>query len=77
MMNFEQQTFQYLLELKKSNVLIEAFITGVSEDFRSSTCVGRFLQEDGTVAEKYIVVHEKDDQLVWNFLEVLDNSIQN
>jgi hypothetical protein len=71
-MNFEQTTKQYLIDLKNQNVVIDAYIIGVNEDFKASTCIGRFLNEDGTVREKQIIVHTVGDTLIWNFLETLN-----
>lgn len=70
-MIFEQATNQYLLELKNQNVLIDAYVTGVNESFESSTCIGRFLEEDQVVREKQIVVYKEGEDLVWSFLETL------
>jgi hypothetical protein len=74
-MNFEQATKQYLLDLKNQNVVIDAYIIGVNEDFESSTCIGRFLDPEGTVKEKQIIVHKDDDTLIWNFLETLNTPL--
>jgi hypothetical protein len=70
-MIFEQATKQYLLDLKAEGVLIDAYIIGVNEEFESSTCIGRFLDENGTVNEKQMIVHKEGDALAWHFLETL------
>jgi hypothetical protein len=69
-MNFEETTKQYLIDLKNQNVLIDAYIFGVNEEFECSTCMGRFL-EDGTVKEKKMIVHKEGDTLKWNLLETV------
>jgi len=74
-MNFEQTTKQYLLDLKNQNVVIDAYIIGVNEDFESSTCIGRFLDPNGTVKEKQIIVYKDGDILMWNLLEILNNPL--
>jgi hypothetical protein len=74
-MNHEQKTLEYLLQLKQDGVLIDAYIIGVNEEFKSSTCIGRFL-EGSVVKEKYITVYEENQTMKWNLLEVLEKTIQ-
>jgi hypothetical protein len=72
-MTHEEKTGQYLLQLKQDGVLIDAYIIGVHEEFKSSTCIARFLEE-GVVNEKYIIVYEENDVMKWNLLSVLDKT---
>lgn len=69
-MNHEQKTLEYLLQLKQNGVLIDAYIIGINEEFKSSTCIGRFLEVD-LVKEKYMTVYEENGIMKWNLLEIL------
>jgi hypothetical protein len=70
-MNHEQKTFQYLLQLKQDGVLIDAYIIGVNEAFKSSTTIGRFM-ENNIVVEKKMIVYEENETISWNFLETIN-----
>jgi len=71
-MNHEQKTGQYLLQLKEDGVLIDAYTIGVNEEFKSSTCIGRFL-EGSIVKEKHIAVYEENEIMKWKLLELINN----
>lgn len=71
-MNHEQKTLEYLLQLKQNGVLIDAYTIGVNENFKTSTCIGRFLEAD-LVKEKYMAVYEENGIMKWNLLERLPN----
>lgn len=71
-MNHEQKTLEYLLQLKQDGVLIDAYTIGVNENFKTSTCIGRFLESD-LIKEKYMAVYEENQIMKWNLLEKLPN----
>jgi hypothetical protein len=72
-MNHEQKTLEYLLQLKQDGVLIDAYTIGVNENFKTSTCIGRFLETD-LIKEKYMAVYEENQIMKWSLLEILNKN---
>lgn len=74
-MTFEQITKDYIVELKNQGVLIDANIIGVNEEFKTSTCVGRFLVND-IVEEKYIYIYDDKGTITWKYLTPIKNEVE-
>jgi hypothetical protein len=69
-MIFENKVNEYIIELKNDGILIDADITGVNEDLKTSKCVGRFL-ENGVIEEKNIYIYEDKGSLTWNIINII------
>jgi hypothetical protein len=67
-MSFEEKTKNYLLSLKNDNVIVDADIYGVKEDYNTSNCIARMINEVGEIEEKRIYVYEDNNVMTWKFL---------
>jgi hypothetical protein len=70
-MTFEQQTRDYIVTLKNDGIIIDMDIYGVNEQLRTTTCIGRFLNNDSIVEEKHVIVYEIDNTITWSYLDVI------
>jgi hypothetical protein len=66
-MIFEQLTNDYIILLKEQGILLDANVIGVNEEFRTSTCVGKFIVDD-VVVERYMCVYEDKGVITWKYL---------
>lgn len=71
-MNFENTVKNYLIELKNEEILIDADITGVNEELKTSRCIATFL-EDGVINEKYIYIYDNKGVLTWNIFNPIES----
>ena len=74
-MNFEQTTKNYLLELKSENVILDGKITGVEEEFKTATCIAKFLLSDETIEERFVCVYDEDGENKWKYLTVINPNL--
>lgn len=72
-MTFEQITKDYLILLKEQGVIVSAKITFVDEEFKTSSCIGSFL-ENNEVVQKYICVFDNNGTVTWKYLAPINNS---
>jgi hypothetical protein len=70
-MTFEQQTRDYIVTLKNDGIIIDMDIYGVNEQLRTTTCIGRFLNNDSIVEERHVIVYEIDNTITWSYLDVI------
>jgi hypothetical protein len=75
-MSFEQEVKDYIVTLKNTGVVIDMDIYGVNETLRTASCIGRFLNEESIVEEKYVYVYEINDNLTWSYLKPIKNEIE-
>jgi hypothetical protein len=74
-MTFEDESKNYIVTLKESNIVIDMIIIGVNEELRTSTCIGSFLnQETSVIVEKYVKIYELNDQITWSYLITLETN---
>ena len=74
-MNFEQTTKNYLLELKSENVILDGKIIGIDEEFKTATCIAKFLLSDDIVEEKHICVYDDNGENRWKYLTVINPNL--
>lgn len=72
-MTFEQITKDYLILLKEQGVIVSANIMFVDEAFKTSSCIGTFL-ENNIIVQKYICVFDDNGTVTWKYLTLIDNS---
>jgi hypothetical protein len=71
MMNFEQQSNQYLKNLITEGVILEGSLIGVQEDLFTSRAIVTLLSGEET-KERFIIIYKIGDNLTWKFLNPID-----